>query len=274
MPGTLSEDLRKIRREIDAIDRRILALLEERAERALRVGAVKRRRGVPPYDPEREDRVLRRILRGPRGILPRPALTAVYREIISASRSLQGPLRVACLGGAGRRAAAGAVGSSATLLEWGDPDVVLRTVEQGEADLGLLPWEAASGGIDRESLDRVVRRPVRLWGECLAAAPPGATRSWVFVARSPRPPTGRDCTTLYFRLPEGSGGPVDLLGPFARGGIACRRFDFRAGPPGQGGEALGVFEGRPEAPPFERALRRAEGACSFVKVLGSFPPPR
>ena len=50
-----------MRRKIDAVDSRIVKLLEERVELAGKIGVAKRRRGLPITDPEREREVLIRV---------------------------------------------------------------------------------------------------------------------------------------------------------------------------------------------------------------------
>ena len=55
----MSDELLKLRNEIDRIDEEILARLAERARCAQRVGEIKR--GVMYYRPEREAQVLRRL---------------------------------------------------------------------------------------------------------------------------------------------------------------------------------------------------------------------
>ncbi|MFC2162552.1 chorismate mutase, partial [Candidatus Altiarchaeota archaeon] len=52
------EDLRV---KIDGIDERILALIEERVETAEKIGRIKRKKGLPVEDKDREAEVLGRL---------------------------------------------------------------------------------------------------------------------------------------------------------------------------------------------------------------------
>jgi chorismate mutase len=54
----MDEELKKLRKEIDAIDRGILALVEKRVEIAGSIGAFKKKRGLPVSDSLREKEVL------------------------------------------------------------------------------------------------------------------------------------------------------------------------------------------------------------------------
>ncbi len=83
-------ELRRLRRRIDALDRRIVALLNERARLALAVGRAKRAAGWRAVrDTERERDVLERVAAANAGPLPEAALLAVYRRVIAATRALE-----------------------------------------------------------------------------------------------------------------------------------------------------------------------------------------
>ncbi|MBC7186056.1 MAG: chorismate mutase [Calditrichaeota bacterium] len=77
------------RKRIDEIDGAIIALLNERARCALRIGAIKRERGLSARDPEREATVLARVEREAAGPLPGSSLRRIFVEIIAACRSVQ-----------------------------------------------------------------------------------------------------------------------------------------------------------------------------------------
>ena len=54
------EDLRRIRGEIERIDRELIRLIKERVEFAREVGKTKREHGLPILDPAREAAIVRR----------------------------------------------------------------------------------------------------------------------------------------------------------------------------------------------------------------------
>ena len=68
----MSDDIRTLRGRIDAVDDQLLALLNERAELARRIGALKG--DGPVYRPEREAQVLSRVARDNPGPLPADAV--------------------------------------------------------------------------------------------------------------------------------------------------------------------------------------------------------
>ena len=83
-------DLRRLRQRINALDRRIVALLNERAELGREVGRAKAaigRRAIRDGDRERE--VLLRVTMANEGPLPQADLLALYRRLIAATRALE-----------------------------------------------------------------------------------------------------------------------------------------------------------------------------------------
>ncbi|MCM2280702.1 MAG: prephenate dehydrogenase/arogenate dehydrogenase family protein [Bdellovibrionaceae bacterium] len=84
-PRSLSE----IRVTIDALDARILSLLNERAVAVLEAGASKLQEGRPVYDPSREQRILDRLHALNEGPLDTVTLEALYRGLISQFRAFE-----------------------------------------------------------------------------------------------------------------------------------------------------------------------------------------
>ena len=83
-------ELRRLRRKIDALDRKLVGLLNERAELARDVGREKARVGRRAIrDVEREREVLLRVTMANQGPIPQADLLAVYRRLIAATRTLE-----------------------------------------------------------------------------------------------------------------------------------------------------------------------------------------
>jgi chorismate mutase/prephenate dehydratase len=86
--------LAPLRVRIDAIDREIVALLNERAEIALEIGRVKDASGGRAIrDPRREAEVIERVTSTSAGLFPEPELVALYRRLIAATRQVQAEQR-------------------------------------------------------------------------------------------------------------------------------------------------------------------------------------
>ena len=83
-------ELRRLRWRIDALDRRIVALLNERADLAREAGRAKTAAGRRAIrDAEREREVLLRVTMANGGPLPQADLLAVYRRLMTATRELE-----------------------------------------------------------------------------------------------------------------------------------------------------------------------------------------
>jgi len=77
------------RHRIDAIDRQLVGLLNERATHAIALGGLKKERGLPIYQPSREEEVLQNVQEFNRGPLEGPALRRLFERIIDESRRIE-----------------------------------------------------------------------------------------------------------------------------------------------------------------------------------------
>jgi len=85
-----SPELVRLRHRIDALDRRIVGLLNERAELGREVGRVKQAAGRRSVrDLEREREVLLRVALANLGPLAQADLLAIYRRLIAATRAVE-----------------------------------------------------------------------------------------------------------------------------------------------------------------------------------------
>ncbi|MCK5218894.1 prephenate dehydratase [bacterium] len=149
--------LDKARQAIDKIDEKIVELLNRRARRVLEISRQKERAQIPVFAPDRESKLLARLktLRQD-GPFPLAALHAIYREIISASISLQAGLKIAYFGPEGtftHQAAKEQFGASAQYLPVSGIADVFREVECGRADYGVVPVENSTEGVVNHTLD-------------------------------------------------------------------------------------------------------------------------
>jgi chorismate mutase/prephenate dehydratase len=161
-------ELERLREQIDAVDRALLAELNRRAALVEAVGRLKEGRAEQVYRAGRERDLVDALVRENPGPFPSAALPAVYREIISAMRSLEARLRVAYLGPAGTSshvAAREAFGAQAELVPVATLADVIGAVERGQAEHALLPIENTSEGAVTQALDALLSAEVSLAGE-------------------------------------------------------------------------------------------------------------
>jgi chorismate mutase/prephenate dehydratase len=161
-------DLGDWRSRINDIDNQILNLLNQRAEAALRIGDLKRRQEAPSYVPEREAELLTRLTAAARGPLPAEAVAAVWREIVSACRVLEGPLTVAYLAPPAtftHQAALDRFGAGAHYHPSRTIAEIFDDVERGRAQFGVAPVENSTDGAVNVTLDRLVLTELQICGE-------------------------------------------------------------------------------------------------------------
>lgn len=78
-----------IRKEIDRLDNELLRIFNERADLALQIGEIKKQKGLPVYDPNREKRIFDRMQAANPGPLEDNAIVRLFERVIDESRRLE-----------------------------------------------------------------------------------------------------------------------------------------------------------------------------------------
>ena len=81
--------LEELRKQIDELDRQLVALLSRRAETALEAGRLKVATSLPIYEPAREKVIYENVRAANQGPLPDIELTHIFERIIDVMRALQ-----------------------------------------------------------------------------------------------------------------------------------------------------------------------------------------
>jgi chorismate mutase/prephenate dehydratase len=160
--------LTEIREQIDALDEKLLDLLNKRAGLSREVGHIKSDSLDIVFKPFREKEVLSRLNALSPGILPEDHLRAIYREILSSSRRLQQPQTVAYLGPEGtftHLAGLEYLGRSMDFTPCPTLHDVFLTVASRKADLGVIPLENSLQGSVGQSLDLFLQYNVYIHAE-------------------------------------------------------------------------------------------------------------
>jgi chorismate mutase-like protein len=83
------KELEEFRSRIDAVDRNILLLLNERTRIVQQIGKVKQKASMPIYEPRREDAVFENVTRHNTGPLTPEAVRRIFERIIDEMRGVQ-----------------------------------------------------------------------------------------------------------------------------------------------------------------------------------------
>jgi chorismate mutase/prephenate dehydratase len=164
----MTDKLKPLRDQIDAIDAQILDLLSQRGRVALEVGHVKAETSAPVFRPEREAQVLRDKAEKNPGPLKDHDVQTIFREIMSACRALEKRVTVAYLGPSGtfsEQAVFQQFGSAIETLPCVSIDEVFRATEAGTADFGVVPVENSSEGAINRTLDLMLGTTTIISGE-------------------------------------------------------------------------------------------------------------
>lgn len=163
-----NRSLAELRRELDVIDQEILAAINRRGAVAQQIGEAKQSDKTPIYDAARESAVLEQAVANNAGPLTSDTVRAVFRELVSGTRALQTPVRVAYLGPEftySHLATIERFGQSAELLPVGTIAAVFEEVERGQVQFGVVPMENSTDGRVSDTLDCFSRSPARICGE-------------------------------------------------------------------------------------------------------------
>ena len=166
--------LEKLRDRIDAIDKQLLELFNQRAGCAVDVAAVKRERSeasdesVDFFRPDREAQVIKRLKSLNQGPLSDDEVGRLIREVMSACLALEQPLKIAYLGPEGtftQSAALKHFGHSVSTIPMSSIPDVFSSVESGHADYGLVPVENSTEGVISHTLDMFIDSSLKVCGE-------------------------------------------------------------------------------------------------------------
>lgn len=163
-------NLSALRRKIDDIDDHILDLLNQRAAVVIEVGKAKAGQSKDFYVPSRERAIYERLTAANPGPFPSEAIRKVFREIISASLSLEQPMKVAFLGPQGTFTHAAAMqqfGFSAQLVPQKSIPAVFDEVARGRAPYGVVPVENSTEGVVSHTLDMFMESELKINAEIM-----------------------------------------------------------------------------------------------------------
>ena len=156
------------RTKIDRIDQEILELLNERARCVAEIGRLKDADQSNIYVASRELEIFERLESRHRGPFPREAIRNVFREIISASRSVERGVQVAYLGPEAtytHQAGIQQFGRMAEFVPTATIDEIFRVVEESRAEYGVVPIENSQEGVVSHTLDLFVESPLMISAE-------------------------------------------------------------------------------------------------------------
>lgn len=163
-------ELANLRGQIDEIDKKILELINKRAQLAQMVGHIKKKHNLPIFVPSREREIFERIERLNPGPLSGDIVKHIFREIISACRSIEESIKVAYLGPKAtftHQASLKYFGSSVEHIPVSTIKDVFEEIIKKKADFGVVPVENTIEGVVNYTLDMFLDYDLKIIGEII-----------------------------------------------------------------------------------------------------------
>jgi chorismate mutase/prephenate dehydratase len=154
--------------KIARLDQTLLSLVNQRAELTLKMHEAAQATGQSDWLADPLEEILGRLAGTSTGPLPARSVRAVFRELISGTRSLVRQLRIAFLGpqySYSHLAAIRRFGQAVEFMPVGTIAAVFEEVNRGQSDFGLVPVENSTDGRVADSLDMFTRLPVHICGD-------------------------------------------------------------------------------------------------------------
>tara|TARA_B100001063_G_scaffold219632_1_gene223915 strand:- start:3227 stop:4294 length:1068 start_codon:yes stop_codon:yes gene_type:complete len=161
--------LKKFREKIDLIDKKILNLLNQRANIAKQVADYKKSsNNTIIFRPDRESQIIKNLRSINKGPLNNNHIYNIYREIISSCLSLETNLNVSFLGPEGTYSEIATTkffGSSIKKNSENNIHDVFDAVKNKTSHYGVVPVENSNQGSIKSTLDFLIKYKVNICGE-------------------------------------------------------------------------------------------------------------
>ena len=161
--------LKKFRTKIDTIDKKLLDLLNQRANIAKQVADYKKTsNNTAIFRPDRESQIIENLRSLNKGPLKADHIHNIYREIISACLSLETNLNVSFLGPEGTYSEIATTkffGSSVEKNSKKNIHEVFDAVKNKTSDYGVVPVENSNQGSVKTTLDFLIKYKINICGE-------------------------------------------------------------------------------------------------------------
>lgn len=259
--------LGEIRKEIDAIDRQIHQLLNQRARCAQAVAEVKseyQQEKVVYYRPEREAQVLRKVMERNEGPLPDAEVARLFREVMSTCLALEQPLRVVFPGtlcSRSHQAAMKQFGQAAQFDAIDSIEKIFSEVANGTAHYGIVPIENVDRELAQASVKALFEYSLALCGEVSELG-----SRYLVIGDQLIGPSGEDKTALVLQMAGGVAELDELLE--AQGFIPTALLEVDSS---QGKLIYLDFNGHSAAVNVQALVAAVEARAVRCKALGSFP---
>ena len=141
----LEKELKKLREDIDKIDNDLVDLLNKRGDDVIKIGNIKNKLNLKVFQPQREKEIIDK-LKSKSTVLKNSSIEAIWKEIMSASKLIQGlKNRVGYLGPNGTFTHQAALEyfpkAGSEFITSTSPTEIFENIERDLVDFGVVPIE-------------------------------------------------------------------------------------------------------------------------------------
>ncbi|MFW9938221.1 MAG: prephenate dehydratase [Candidatus Thorarchaeota archaeon] len=159
----------ELRKEIDKIDDNIIDLLNKRGNLVIQIGNIKKALNLDIVQPAREQEILNKIKSKP-GTFQQASMEAIWKEIISASRVIQGTIsKIGYLGPLGTFTHQAALDffpkAGNEFIAYNNCFEIFDDIDKDILEFGVVPIENSLQGTVRETLDLLIEKELIVYGE-------------------------------------------------------------------------------------------------------------
>jgi chorismate mutase/prephenate dehydratase len=263
-------NIQAYRKEIDKIDHKILLLLRERMKIARDINLKKKNNII--YAPYREIEIinnLKRINRKTPSYLSNGALEAIFKEIISASRSIIKRIKIIYLPPFTLQIGILHFGKLCQFTPVNNLKDVFSKVENKQADLGVVPVASY-----KALIDMFIKTNLNICNEILLEDKEhNNILRFLVIGDSKSEPTGNDKTSLLFSIkPKTKSLRQEVLTPFTENNI--KLLNIKSKPSPHNPEEYIFFldlQGHFKEKRLKTAINAIKKIALSFKLLGSYP---
>lgn len=165
----VDNQLDDLRTRINILDDKLLELLNERAKIVIEIGNIKKNQNLEIFQPQREEKVIKRI-KAKSEIFPKESIESIWKEIISASKLIQGRIdAIGYLGPEGTFTHQAALEffpkAGSKFIPCKNIIEIFENIQKKNLDFGVIPIENSLQGTVRETLDLLIEKDLFIYGE-------------------------------------------------------------------------------------------------------------
>ncbi len=165
---TGEKEIESQRKKINSLDEKILDLLNDRVELIKEIAEMKRKAGKQVFDPVREKEIVDELIQKNKERFPEKSLRLIVREMISACRNLEEPLKIGFLGPETTFTHLAAIKQFGAECEYKALDSIQEIFnEVGKENIkyGVVPIENSSEGTVTSTLDTLLESELQIVAE-------------------------------------------------------------------------------------------------------------